>query len=138
MAKRNLQEKLGFFYFLYSWWHKATRPFREIKWFIHRGIYGWSDRDLWSFDSYIFRVFSTALPRFKAVTIGNPCIEDNVPKQCETCDCDDKFQAELAKGAELFKELANSQFEWKNWEEEEKVFQEAAEWFKKNIRSVWD
>lgn len=52
-----------------QWWDLVWFEFRhfnlykEIKYFVQRGIRGWSDRDIWGFDSYLARVISSGTER---------------------------------------------------------------------------
>lgn len=46
--------------------------FRKIKWFIQRGIRGWADCDVWSFDSYLNKIIISGLKRLKENHQGCP------------------------------------------------------------------
>jgi hypothetical protein len=46
--------------------------FKEIKWFIQRGIRGWSDRDVWSIDYFIADIMPGMLKRLKETKHGIP------------------------------------------------------------------
>jgi hypothetical protein len=46
--------------------------FRELKYFIQRGIRGYSDKDLWDFDFYLAEMISRALYQLKKIQHGYP------------------------------------------------------------------
>lgn len=45
---------------------------REVKWFIQRGKRGWSERDVWSVDSYLNKVIPEMLVELAKTTHGVP------------------------------------------------------------------
>lgn len=51
-------------YYLFHPWEVFPDTFKEIKYFIQRGRRGYSDRDLWSFDSYLTKVLAGGLKQF--------------------------------------------------------------------------
>lgn len=50
-----------------------VQHYREVKYFIQRGIRGWSDRDTWCFSSYNARVCREAITFLKKHKSGWPC-----------------------------------------------------------------
>jgi len=46
--------------------------YRRVKWFFHRGWYGWAPNDVWSFDHYLAKVISEGVARLKKNNIGCP------------------------------------------------------------------
>ena len=54
-------------------WRNIKSIPREIKYFIQRGIRGWSDGDVWSFDNYIEGILSGGLIHLADTTQGHPC-----------------------------------------------------------------
>jgi hypothetical protein len=49
--------------------------FKEIKYFIQRGIRGYSDRDLWDFNYYLSSMLPKALRQLAGQTISYPCFQ---------------------------------------------------------------
>lgn len=58
-------------YLLTHPWEIITHYWRQTKWFIQRGLYGYSDRDLWGLDYYLSTWLQTAL-RYYAHGSGYP------------------------------------------------------------------
>ena len=52
-------------------WERITDVPRNIKYFIQRGIRGWSDRDLWCMHAYLTDVVLTMLVEYKAYNTGD-------------------------------------------------------------------
>ena len=51
-------------------WLNPREWYRTIKWFIQRGRRGWSDRDLWGFDTYLALVIAEGIERLIEVKHG--------------------------------------------------------------------
>jgi len=116
--------------------------FNHIKWFIQRGVRGYSDRDVWSLDTYIFKILSGGLIRLADTTHGYPC---PYPKdahsltQPTSCTCAYRWDSDLREYAALFHKLAEDSFEGDDWiKEEEAAYQKSMEWIKENFSSLWD
>jgi len=58
--------------------------FKEIKWFIQRGRRGWSDCDVWDFDSYLCDIIPQALRKLKG---GSGCPSDFYDKDAINNEC---------------------------------------------------
>lgn len=50
-----------FYYMIMRWLRVPMEMYSEVKWFIQRGIRGYSDRDVWNFDSYMNEIMSKAI-----------------------------------------------------------------------------
>lgn len=46
--------------------------FRKIKWFFQRGVRGYADCDVWSFDTYLNTMVPKALRNLKKKHVGSP------------------------------------------------------------------
>ena len=62
-----------FYYKLYRLWnHKISMIPRRIKWFFQRGKRGYSDNDVWNFDSYLAEVISKGCKQLAKEKHGYP------------------------------------------------------------------
>ena len=64
---------------LWRLWKYTLHPhrlWREVKKFYQRGVRGWSDEDVWSFDYYLTRVIVGGLQRLKEDARGYPACLD--------------------------------------------------------------
>jgi hypothetical protein len=118
------------------------RVINNIKWFIQRGVRGYSDRDVWNLDTYIFKILSKGLIRLADTTHGHPCPyprDVHPPAQSTKCMCEYRWDSDLREYAALFYKLAEDLFEGDDWvKEEEAAHQKAMEWMKENFSSLWD
>jgi len=123
--------------------------FEEIKYFIQRGRRGYSDRDLWSFDSYLCDIIPPAVRHLKQ---GTGCPSELWDKKAKNDECHkwDETLEEIAQGFEAAKEIANPKLRWvekDKWEQEvdvlkyeqlNKKYNRAMDLFKKHFLSLWD
>ena len=116
--------------------------FNNIKWFIQRGVRGYSDRDVWNFDTYIFKILSGGLIRLADTTHGYPCpypTDAHPPAQSTSCKCACRWDIDLREYAALFYKLAEGTFTGDSWwEEDEAAHKKALEWLKANLNDLWD
>ena len=114
----------------------------NIKWFIQRGVRGYSDRDAWNLDLYIFKILSGGLIRLADTTHGYPCPyprDAHPPAESTPCTCAYRWDSDLREYAALFHKLAEDLFEGDDWiKEEEAAYQKSMEWIKENFSSLWD
>lgn len=68
--------------------------FDEIKYFIQRGIKGYSDRDLWNLDLYLAKIICNGVKDFKIIQHGIPVEFWN--KYKDRIDLSEKKKAKLA------------------------------------------
>lgn len=116
---------------------KIKMVFNEIKYFIQRGIRGYSDRDVWGLDNYLNEVLSTALLQLNKDRNGCPCRAVVLEGQtkwtsdnCSGCSCMSLWRQELIENAEKFRLLtaegedeffveANKLYDSKDWHRKE-------------------
>lgn len=72
--------------------------YREIKYFIQRGIRGWSDRDCWSLSHYNSKVCKEMLDHMIKNLHGYPCILDG----------DDNYDKNFDKWKEILNKMRDS------------------------------
>ncbi|MBI2020197.1 hypothetical protein HYS94_02140 [Candidatus Daviesbacteria bacterium] len=84
----------------------------EIKYFIQRGRRGWSDRDIWDFESYLHKILAGGLTYLAKSENGHPCRliilegqEEWTPDNCSNCHCAENWDKELRDNAEKFRKL---------------------------------
>jgi len=114
----------------------------NIKWFIQRGVRGYSDRDVWNLDTYIFKILSGGLIKLAHTTHGYPCPypkNEHTLTQSTTCTCGYRWDSDLRKYAALFYKLAEGSFEGDDcMKKEEAAYQKSMEWLKENFSDLWD
>ena len=109
---------------------------QDIKMFIQRGKRGYSDSDLWSFDTYLSKVISKATIELKDKARGHPgglCEECMKPYKEHDCNGFEKWQNILTTISEGF---AQDRFDFDNFDEEK--FDDAFDLFKKYFYNLWD
>ena len=114
----------------------------SIKGFIQRGVRGYSDRDVWNFDTYIFKILSGGLIKLADITHGHPCPypkNEHPSAQSTNCTCAYRWDSDLREYGALFHRLAEDLFEGDDWmKEREAVYQKAMDWTKENSSNLWD
>ena len=83
---------------------------KEIKYFIQRGKRGYSDRDLWDFDSYLSEILPPALRKLSKQAYGCPgelWDKDAVNTECHKWA---EILEEMAQGFEVATAIKNMQF----------------------------
>lgn len=124
-------------------------PFRKIGWFIHRGLHGWAEPDLWYLDGYFCRLLSEAIPRLVEKSHGHPCYGCISPAarfdgellcvQGKECECWEAYQTMLLDVAATFKRLYEDDYDGDRWWEQEKAdWDEAMEFLKDWGHTLWD
>lgn len=82
--------------------------FEELKYFIQRGRRGYSDRDLWNFDEYLYKIIPPALRHLAKRSFGCPSeLWDEKDKNNE-CHKWSEILEEIAQGFEAAKEIDTS------------------------------
>jgi hypothetical protein len=66
---------LDIYYTVKHIWEWPEDRVDDVKYFIQRGIRGWSDRDVWGFDYYLSDVILGGLKKLKKDKHGCPCLE---------------------------------------------------------------
>lgn len=110
--------------------------YNDIKWFIQRGRNGYSDYDLWSFDSYLSKVISKALIQLRDKGHGYPGeLCDGCMKAYEEHEChgEEAWSAILTEISEAF---AMDKFDIDNFDEER--FNRGMALFVKHFNNMWD
>lgn len=110
--------------------------YNDIKWFIQRGRRGYSDQDLWSFDSYLSEVISSALLDLRDKAHGYPgdmCEACMQPYEEHDCNGFEKWQGILTEISEGF---AMDKFAPENWMNDK--FDRAMALFVKYFHNLWD
>lgn len=65
------------YYFFYRLWNYQIKRFpKEVKYFFQRGIKGYADKDVWSFDHYLAHVILAGLLDIKKSKAGIPATID--------------------------------------------------------------
>lgn len=125
----------------------AWKRIRPIKWFWQRGRHGYSDRDLWSVDHYLFGVLSKALPDLARTTHGHPCMghEPRCPFMGGDgwpgvdCACGTDWETQLVDMGALCARLAADDYDGERWfEDQEADFEEAMAWMTRWLQACWD
>lgn len=80
---------------------------RKIKWFIQRGRRGWSDKDLWGFDSYLTKVISGGLRQLAVISCGCPSDFYDEKKKGDECIKWKKVLLDIAEGFESKQKLTD-------------------------------
>jgi len=108
--------------------------------FTQRGVYGYSDRDVWSLDTHIFKILSGGLIKLADTTQGYPCpypTDAHPPTQSTSCTCAYRWDSDLREYAALFYKLAEDSFEGDDVvKEEEAAYQKAMECIKENFKRM--
>ena len=91
-----------------TFWHIKS----QIKWFIQRGRRGFSNYDLWSFDSYLSRMLPAAFDEMRRISHGHP--GGLTPEEW------DGVLEELAQGFREYHELYIGSFKKIGMEDNEK------------------
>lgn len=122
------------YYPLYRIWYKVSEIPNEIKYFVQRGMRGYSDRDTWSIDYYLSSWMPRALRSIAKTGMSYPGVgEVNTPKKW----------AEIIKKMEKGFEASNKLGDWKysNPEELKKLQQtqkDGLKLFCKYFDALWD
>lgn len=115
---------------------RVSMKYNDIKWFIQRGKKGYSDYDLWSFDSYLSNVISKALIELRDLSHGHPadlCDDCMQPGEGHECSGFDNWQKILTEISEGFLE---DKFNYEGFNQEK--FDRAMALFVKHFHSMWD
>lgn len=104
---RGFIHQMNYYRFFY-WLRHEFKPIGHIKWFVQRGVRGYSDRDLWSLDYYLSSVLSKSLIQLADTTHGHPCRateerSDGAGLNCEGCKCAELWDTELRENADKFR-----------------------------------
>lgn len=135
--------QINFHRFFY-WLRHEFKPFKPVKWFIQRGIRGYSDRDLWSLDHYLSGVLAKSLIQLADTTHGHPCRAteeraDGAGPNCEDCKCAELWDAELRENAEKFRLMqADDWADSESLKKLDKTSQEALLWLSTWYGYLWD
>ena len=78
---------------------------RKIRWFFQRGIRGYSDKDLWSFDDYLSKVISKGLRQLAIQSHG--CPHEFYDEKNDSCKEWAKTLIIIAEGFEAKQKLTN-------------------------------
>jgi len=116
-------------YLLLHPWEILGYYYREFKWFVQRGLYGYSTCDLWSLDEYLISFLPTAIRELRDTSMGRPC--NTTPKEWK------KTLTKIANGLESGKKM------WRIVDEKrptkaQKEFDEAMRLFHKWFWHLWD
>lgn len=140
--------------YIESWWYKffwnwfSSIP-AEIKYFIQRGVRGYSDRDLWDFSDYLVNLLLSGLVEYKSISTGHPphftegewrdilngMIEGfTIVKKCQIGD--EMFWGGMLTKAEKTR-TASNKIRWTTTQEERQVMK-AFKLLRDNFWSLWD
>lgn len=118
-------------------WEVPMQKIREAKWFIQRGKKGYSDFDIWSFDSYLCEVLAGGLKKLAEESMGYPGYGE--------MDTFKKWQNALKLNTKRFQDVVDYEnFGWENdkdWKKGNILYQElpkAFEFISKWFNSLWD
>ena len=83
-----------------------------MKWFFHRGWYGWAANDVWSFDNYLAKVIVAGVEHLKKNNIGYPSelLEDKANFDWTDAEYEiaekkwDEILEQIAKGFRIYTE----------------------------------
>lgn len=112
-------------------WIMCLGFIRKIKCFIQRGIRGYSNEDLWSFDYYLSGVIANGLKDLKKMAHG-------YPGELESME---EWQGILDKIIDGFDYYHKNQFEVGNKEEIDEMYKrlnKSFDLFKKWFSGLWD
>jgi len=79
--------------------------FRRIKYFIQRGRRGYSDEDLWDFDSYLSSMIAPALRHLAKKSFGCPSDLYDKDKKNDECHRWKEILEEMAQGFDAVRSL---------------------------------
>lgn len=122
----------------YNMKYKLTHPWipidhywRELKYFFQRGLYGYSESDVWSLDAYLCTWLPSAIMELRDQSHG--CPQDLEMEEWK------EILRRIAKGFEAKNQLIESVDHSKKEEELlEEQFQEGMKWFVKYFTHLWD
>ena len=108
--------------------------------FLTRGLYGWCNRDIWNFDTYLLDIIIGGLKELKKIKHGYPCkcnvmSEDFDP---EKCTCSDRWDEVLYRIVEGFEAGKNLYDEYPENPEDRKKFDKAMQLFYDYFFNLWD
>lgn len=106
-------------------WEKITDIPRVIKYFIQRGVRGWSDNDLWGMHYFLTDIILTMVVNLRASRQGDPGeMED---------DDWDKILLEIQDGFAILKkcDMSEEEVEWGGYYKDDKDHSEVNERMKK-------
>lgn len=101
------------YYSIYRFCDRYLNPmnyYRETKYFIQRGIRGWSDRDCWSLSHYNSKVCKEMLDHMLKNLHGYPCVLDGCNSDQSFQDWKDKL-TEMRNSFETFCKISNGDLE---------------------------
>ncbi len=128
MIKRKLITP-GFYSWYYAWWTNIPLLCQWLKAIIIRGLYGWSYRDIWSFDDYLSKVMSEGLSNLDEISHGYP--SGTTPEE---------WHVKLTKWAQILNNYHNDIYECdfdkecQLYEDVKKTIAEMSEFF----GNLWD
>ena len=123
--------------------HVIVQFFKNCKYAWQRIVRGYSDMDLWNFDTYLQKVMSCGIRSFTEIMTGYPdgyeTFEDWKKELLVIADLIEKFNTDDcidwdsdAKGAEFLEMCENAT-------EESEIAKEAVfDWMKRHFNSLWD
>ena len=113
-------------------------PWTHLCWAWQRARRGWSDDDLWDLDAHIARILATALPEFQRRNIGHPCFGDSPPQSCKGCDCQQRWDRELRRGAKVFARIVAGDYVGdEGMAQEVEDRDKAALWLRGHLWHLW-
>lgn len=89
--------------------YNIRKFFRNIKYFIQRGKYGFSISDLINFDMYLSEMFYGALTDFANISTGCPYSYEELYGEEK---CFEKWQSEIKQIAKVARELAKDSYNY--------------------------
>lgn len=122
-----------FYYKLYRLWNNEISMIpRRIKWFFQRGWRGYSDNDVWNFDSYLAKVISKGCKQLAKEKHGYP--SDLTPEKWE------EILNEISKNFEEYIKIIELEegYETISQEEFSKKLDKMFDLLKNNFGHLWD
>ena len=104
--------------------------YQEIKSFIHRGIYGYAKKDVWSLDFYLATIISNAIKHLKDNHYGHPSLLTN-DQWVEILDI-------MIKGFEAKIQMDNMCYKSDEWEHANRQVEKGMSLFIKYFDNLWD
>lgn len=140
-------------------WLNPRDWYHSVKWFIQRGRRGWSDRDVWGFDTYLARVIAEGVEHLIETKHGYQPIcpvnvdhlmgtageeQDYSPNYCAACQMQyseeavvEAFNDELREVAKVFRDYITACDVLLHGDEWEKLMVRMQK-FIKHFSALWD
>lgn len=128
------------YYFFLRTWDSLVYKIKGIKWFFQRGKKGYSDYDVWGFDSYLCKVIIGGLEQLKNNHCGCPSDLFDADKDDNECWKWVEVLDKIINGFKAAERIIDYDYDIAAGEYDglKKEFDEGMELFKKYFFGLWD